>query len=635
MELKVWVEGIQRVVCGITEQTTVQEVVIALAQATGRTGRYTLVEKWRDMEKLLPPSECPVKVLEKFGEYAAEVEFLLKRTGASTASSDVETVKGPERNIYRQSLPPLVKSRDKSEILQGLRRKEPKRKSLTITGSARTQCTEDVVAGKANKNSNANNNTFGTENALVGPNAIIGVQLDKKTDQRPRQKTEDMGKREKTLRPIPINTNLHKPEAITKSSSTATQALFPTKSESQVVAKSPTRKSDNMIKNLKTGKKVPLMPPSSITSRSHKDGSSPSQQLVPGHTGRPFHSRNLSSGSLTPNPFSIPNENKVNYAYRHGNSLPRSKKKLWSDSSGATTNEKKPEGAKVPLMPPDRKRAITPNPQSYRENKVHSNKDVHFSSLRGTDGTKATGNFSRLIVEQQKHLEEQQDTISALEKEIKFRLDEMQRNEKAVNDEIAVLDEKTYMLEQQCSDGKDVALELSMIDGKVDSLQRNMDALSERLQLSTDNLDGYKKKIIDLKQAISEESRLQRMMEEKQIEITKHMLVRNKNDIGNIHRKLTAVRDEICRLEKDSDMVLKEIESKKAKYETLSRELRQVNLQHFIRRTGSKVTVLPPSREDVETAERQSKQNVYHTNPLNVSGPSPPAEGGFAEGVWV
>lgn len=35
MELKVWVDGVHRVVCGITKQTTVQEVVIALAQATG------------------------------------------------------------------------------------------------------------------------------------------------------------------------------------------------------------------------------------------------------------------------------------------------------------------------------------------------------------------------------------------------------------------------------------------------------------------------------------------------------------------------------------------------------------------------------------------------------------------------
>jgi Ras association domain-containing protein 7/8 len=35
MELKVWVDGIQRVVCGVSEQTTCQEVVIALAPARG------------------------------------------------------------------------------------------------------------------------------------------------------------------------------------------------------------------------------------------------------------------------------------------------------------------------------------------------------------------------------------------------------------------------------------------------------------------------------------------------------------------------------------------------------------------------------------------------------------------------
>eukprot|EP00061_Rhincodon_typus_P010330 g34542.t1 len=35
MELKVWVDGVQRVVCGVNEKTTCQEVVIALAQAMG------------------------------------------------------------------------------------------------------------------------------------------------------------------------------------------------------------------------------------------------------------------------------------------------------------------------------------------------------------------------------------------------------------------------------------------------------------------------------------------------------------------------------------------------------------------------------------------------------------------------
>lgn len=37
MELKVWVDGVQRIVCGVTEVTTCQEVVIALAQAIGKS----------------------------------------------------------------------------------------------------------------------------------------------------------------------------------------------------------------------------------------------------------------------------------------------------------------------------------------------------------------------------------------------------------------------------------------------------------------------------------------------------------------------------------------------------------------------------------------------------------------------
>ena len=36
MELKVWVDGVVRVVCGLSEETSCQDVVIALAQAIGQ-----------------------------------------------------------------------------------------------------------------------------------------------------------------------------------------------------------------------------------------------------------------------------------------------------------------------------------------------------------------------------------------------------------------------------------------------------------------------------------------------------------------------------------------------------------------------------------------------------------------------
>ena len=86
MELKVWVEGIQRVVCGANYSTTCQDVVLALAHAMGRTGRFTLVERWRDTERPLTPAECPLQALHKWGEYAAEVRFFLIQADGNTAN---------------------------------------------------------------------------------------------------------------------------------------------------------------------------------------------------------------------------------------------------------------------------------------------------------------------------------------------------------------------------------------------------------------------------------------------------------------------------------------------------------------------------------------------------------------------
>ncbi|XP_028671386.1 ras association domain-containing protein 8b [Erpetoichthys calabaricus] len=137
MELKVWVDGVQRIVCGVTESTTCQEVVIALAQAIGRTGRYTLIEKWRDTERHLAPHENPIMSLNKWGQYASDVQLILKRTGPSLSERPTSDsmARIPERTLYRQSLPPLAKLRPQMD--KSLKRKEPKRKSLTFTGGAK------------------------------------------------------------------------------------------------------------------------------------------------------------------------------------------------------------------------------------------------------------------------------------------------------------------------------------------------------------------------------------------------------------------------------------------------------------------------------------------------------------------
>ncbi|XP_075404052.1 ras association domain-containing protein 7 isoform X1 [Tenrec ecaudatus] len=107
MELKVWVDGVQRVVCGVSEQTTCQEVVIALAQAIGQTGRFVLVQRLREKERQMLPQECPVGAQATCGQFASDVQFVLRRTGPSLAgrpSSD--SCPPPERCPVRASLPP-------------------------------------------------------------------------------------------------------------------------------------------------------------------------------------------------------------------------------------------------------------------------------------------------------------------------------------------------------------------------------------------------------------------------------------------------------------------------------------------------------------------------------------------------
>uniref|UniRef100_A0A8C6YK26 Ras association domain family member 7 n=1 Tax=Nothoprocta perdicaria TaxID=30464 RepID=A0A8C6YK26_NOTPE len=129
LALKVWVDGIQRVVCGVSQQTTCQEVVVALARAIGQTGRYVLVQKLREKERQLLPLECPLESLAKCGQYANDVQFVLRRTGPSVAerpSSD-GAPHAPERTFIRASLP--IKPRPMSTEVP--RSREPK-KAMTF-----------------------------------------------------------------------------------------------------------------------------------------------------------------------------------------------------------------------------------------------------------------------------------------------------------------------------------------------------------------------------------------------------------------------------------------------------------------------------------------------------------------------
>ncbi|XP_067835663.1 ras association domain-containing protein 8 isoform X2 [Heptranchias perlo] len=126
MELKVWVNGVQRVVCGVVQETTCQEVVIALAQAIGQTGRYVLIQRLRDSERQLLADEAPLQLLAKCGQYANDVRFVLQRTGSSHGERPASGGGGGTQTAAH-ALPAKPASGDAP------RRREP-RKSLTFTG---------------------------------------------------------------------------------------------------------------------------------------------------------------------------------------------------------------------------------------------------------------------------------------------------------------------------------------------------------------------------------------------------------------------------------------------------------------------------------------------------------------------
>ncbi|XP_074523352.1 ras association domain-containing protein 7-like [Halichoeres trimaculatus] len=112
MELRVSVEGVVRVVCGLSLDTSCQDVVIALAQSTGQTGRYILILKLRGTERQLLADDCPLQLLSQLGQHAAEVQFILKRTGPSL--SDGQEIPSKDRGLplHRPSEPDPPRSRE-------------------------------------------------------------------------------------------------------------------------------------------------------------------------------------------------------------------------------------------------------------------------------------------------------------------------------------------------------------------------------------------------------------------------------------------------------------------------------------------------------------------------------------------
>nr|XP_002121494.1 ras association domain-containing protein 8-like isoform X1 [Ciona intestinalis] len=551
MELKVWVDGIQRVVCGINEQTTVQEVVIALAQATGRTGRYTLVEQWRGTEKMLPPTERPLQVLSNFGDRSPSVQFILRRTGASSVSShnDDESVVTPERTGYRQSLPPQMKHRQKNDAV--LNRKEPKRKSLTIIGSANSS--DSIQKPRVGENkfkfpeveikkpvlnvvSNNNNNNTATKKKPLMP---------------PSFRMEGLPSKKEPFTPPP---------------SSAAQGD---------VQKSPAKSRPDLSYS---AKKKALIPPAF-----RKDDMGPLQganspPMLPGQRTS-TSSNNTLTGTLQ-------------------------KPRKWSESKTIA----------VPVNSPPPVKVKTP------------------------DIERARSDFTNLVLEQNGHIKEQTTTLNSLSNELEKFQETLEKKDKTSLQTKREIEELEKQIERNESDLFSEKLLEGLLDEEKDKgvLLRKQ---SENYQTEIDTMNSSIRELEEKFKFLNEE--IVQATKEKTLKAKSAAAVfRNKEMNNNIHQingDLRKIAVELKKVQTGLRNTEEANEMKMMQLETLNRELRQVNLQQFIRQTGSKVTVLP---SDSEKGGSRSNVNEFPLPPLEFetqipTHPAPGLPSGDSGGVWV
>ncbi|KAF1747865.1 hypothetical protein GCK72_024331 [Caenorhabditis remanei] len=89
MELKINIDGLERSVSGVTENTTCSQIIYALAHATSQRGRFVMVEKYRNVERRLAPNDRPLETLRKWREHAANVTFQMLRVDQNDAICDL------------------------------------------------------------------------------------------------------------------------------------------------------------------------------------------------------------------------------------------------------------------------------------------------------------------------------------------------------------------------------------------------------------------------------------------------------------------------------------------------------------------------------------------------------------------
>jgi hypothetical protein len=103
MDLRVYVDGIARIICDLTRTTTVHDIIIALAQYKGKAGRYSLIERAPDgTQRTLSPNELTYELI-----HHPDWTYILRQNSSKPDSSHSEkrskSLDGQKTPVSQQS----------------------------------------------------------------------------------------------------------------------------------------------------------------------------------------------------------------------------------------------------------------------------------------------------------------------------------------------------------------------------------------------------------------------------------------------------------------------------------------------------------------------------------------------------
>jgi hypothetical protein len=103
MDLRVYVDGVARIICDLTRTTTVHDIIIALAQYKGKAGRYSLIERAPNgTQRTLSPNELTYELI-----YHPDWSYILRQNSSdqnvSNSQKRSKSLDGRKTPIQQQS----------------------------------------------------------------------------------------------------------------------------------------------------------------------------------------------------------------------------------------------------------------------------------------------------------------------------------------------------------------------------------------------------------------------------------------------------------------------------------------------------------------------------------------------------